>query len=394
MVRTSEAAAQVELSIVMPCLNESQTLAVCIARAQRFIAASGVVGEVVVVDNGSTDGSAEIAAAAGARVVHVAEPGYGSALLGGIAAARGIYVVMGDSDGSYDFAEAGPLLEQLRAGVDLVMGNRFAGWIAPGAMPWKHRWIGNPLLSGLGRLLFGVPVGDFHSGLRGFRKDSIEALGLCTTGMEFASEMVIKSTLQGLRLAEVPITLYKDGRNRPPHLRSFHDGWRHLRFMLLYSPRWLFLLPGLGLMALGLAVMGWLLPGPQWIGRVAFDVHTILVASIACLMGFQAVCFAVFSRVFAVTQGLLPESPMLTRLFRVVTLETGLLAGAIMGGAGLLALVGCAAYWRDLGFGDLPYQTTLRIVIPATMLLALGTQVVFASFFLSVLGLRRRAPGA
>ncbi len=384
------ARARPEVSFVIPCLNEAETLAACIAKARQFIETSGVAAEIVVADNGSTDGSREIARAAGARVISVREKGYGNALLGGVAAARGTYVIMGDADDSYNFAEVWPFLEKLREGYDLVMGNRLAGRVMPGAMPWTHRWIGNPVLTGLGRLFFAAPVGDFHSGLRAFRRDAIASLRLSTTGMEFASEMVIKATLQGLRIAEVPITLYRDGRSRPPHLRSFHDGWRHLRFMLLFSPRWLFIIPGLVSMALGFLLMLWLLPGPQQLGRFGLDVHTMLVAGLMCTVGFEIVCFGIFTKVFAVTEGLLPEDRWFHRFFRMVTLEVGLLIGAGVFLAGLLMLVASVLYWQRTGFGALPYGTTLRLVIPATTLLALGTEMIFSSFFLSVLGLGRR----
>lgn len=379
-----------ELSIVMPCLNEAETLATCIAKARRFLDENGVDGEVIVADNGSTDGSQRIAAEAGARVVDVAARGYGAALMGGIAAARGEFVVMGDADDSYDFTALMPFLGELRAGHDLVMGNRFAGGIAPGAMPALHRWLGNPVLTAIGRLFFKSRSRDFHCGLRGLRRSSYPAMGLRTTGMEFASEMVVKATLLGMSVTEVPTTLSPDGRSRPPHLRSWRDGWRHLRFMLLFSPRWLFLYPGLLLMAAGMAVGAWLLPGPRQLGPVTLDVHTLLYAAGLVLVGFQAVLFAVFSKVFAITERLLPADPRLMRVFRYVTLETGLIAGVallILGAAGTIWAV---TAWRSAAFGALDPSAVLRIVVPSVLALALGCQVVFGSFFLSVLGLTRR----
>src|SRR6266542_3488274 len=296
-----------ELSIVMPCLNEAETIGACIAKARRFLDSSGVGGEIVVADNGSTDGSQQIAASAGARIVGVAERGYGSALQGGIAAARGRFVVMGDADDSYDFSALGTFIEKLRGGADLVMGDRFAGGVLPGAMPPLHRYLGNPVLSAVGRLFFRSPVRDFHCGLRGFAKSAYERMHLRTTGMELASEMVVKATLLGMRIEEVPIVLHPDGRSRPPHLRSWRDGWRHLRFLLLYSPRWLFLYPGLLLMFIGALVVGWLLPHPRTVGSVTFDVQTLLYAGMAIVIGFQAALFAIFTKVFAINAGLLPE---------------------------------------------------------------------------------------
>jgi glycosyltransferase involved in cell wall biosynthesis len=378
-----------ELSILMPCLNEAETLEICIKKALKSLENLKVNGEVVIADNGSTDGSPEIAASLGARVVHVAEKGYGSALQGGIKAARGKYIIMGDADDSYDFTNLGPFLEKLRAGYDLVMGNRFKGGIAPNAMPPLHKYLGNPVLTGIGRLFFRSPCGDFHCGLRGFSKAAIQRLDLRTTGMEFASETVVKASLHGLRITEVPTTLSRDGRNRPPHLRSWRDGWRHLRFLLLYSPRWLFLYPGLLLMLIGSVVSGWLLVGPRVVDGITLDVHTFLYAAIAIVIGYQTVIFAIFTKVFAITERLLPEDPRLKTLFRYIKLETGIVAGALLLAAGIGLSVYALSFWSSTSFGPLDPSRTLRLVIPAVTLIALGLQTVLSSFFLSILGLER-----
>lgn len=379
-----------EVSVVMPCLNEAETLAVCIQKATRCLAENSVTGEIIVADNGSTDGSQSIAEAGGACVVPVEAKGYGSALMGGIAAARGRFVIMADADDSYDFSALMPFIEKLRDGYDLVMGNRFKGGIAPRAMPPLHRYFGNPVLSGLGRLFFHCPAGDFHCGLRGFSRDAFERMKLQTTGMEFASEMVVKATLLGLRIAEVPTTLSPDGRSRPPHLRSWRDGWRHLRFMLLFSPRWLFLYPGLLLMFAGLGVGGWLLPEARQLGQATLDVHTLVYAALSVLLGFQAVLFALFTRTFAITQGLMPPSRLLNRLYRFVTLETGLVVGGLLVLGGLAGSLAATLGWQKTDFGQLEPSVVLRQVIPSIVALALGFQVVLGSFFLSVLGLKRK----
>jgi glycosyltransferase involved in cell wall biosynthesis len=382
---------RVELSIVMPCLNEAVTVADCVTQAREAIARYGIRGEVIVADNGSTDGSRELAAAAGARVVPVPLRGYGSALLTGISSANGEYVVMGDADGTYDFMVIDKVLAKLRDGNDLVMGNRFKGGVAPGAMPFLHRWLGNPVLSWLGRLFFETDVGDFHAGLRGFRRSRILALDLRTTGMEFASEMVVKASLRGLRITEVPVTLSRDKRDRPPHLRTWRDGWRHLRFLLLYSPRWLFLYPGALLMIVGGLVGLWLLPGERALGPLRLDVHTLVYAAAAVVLGYQSVIFALFTKTFAISQGLLPEDPRLSRLYRYVTLETGLVAGILLVIVGLVLAASAIGIWETQGFGpivDVP--RTLRVVIVSSLAITLGVQTIFASFFLSVLGLSRR----
>lgn len=383
-------AALLELSIVMPCLNEAETLEACIRKAQTSLQENHLLGEVIIADNGSTDGSQAIAERLGARVVPVAGRGYGNALLGGIAAARGKFVIMGDADDSYEFTNLMPFVSKLREGFELVMGNRFRGGIKPGAMPPLHRYLGNPVLTGIGRLFFNCPVGDFHCGLRGFSKAAIDRLDLKTTGMEFASEMVVKASLQGLRITEVPTTLSPDGRSRPPHLRSWRDGWRHLRFMLVYSPRWLFLYPGLLLMLVGLVAGLWLLPGPQHVGGVTFDVHTLLYAMLAVLLGFQAVLFSVFTKIFAISEGLMPEDQRLNRLFKFVTLEVGLVVGAMLVLGGLAGSVSAVGLWREKSFGDLNPAQTLRTILPSVLALALGFQIVLSSFFLSVLGLKRQ----
>ena len=380
----------VELSVVMPCLNEAETLEICIRKAQQAMRDANISGEIILGDNGSTDGSVEIAERLGARVAHVKARGYGNALMGGIAAARGKYIVMGDADDSYDFGHIPRFLEPLRKGADLVMGNRFRGGIQKDAMPPLHRYFGNPALSQMGRIFFRSHIGDFYCGLRGFRKDAYERMGLRTTGMEFATEMVVKATVLRLQIAEVPTTLSPDGRSRPPHLRTWRDGWRTLRFFLLYSPRWLFLYPGLALMVVGTLLGLWLLPQPRTVGSVTFDVHTMVYAAAFVLLGFQSIAFAVFTKFFAISEGLLPDDPTLDRFFRYITLEVGLGLGALLTVAGLLTSAYAVGAWGNAHFGPLDYSHTMRMVIPAALCLILGVQTIFASFFMSVLGLRRR----
>jgi glycosyltransferase involved in cell wall biosynthesis len=384
------AQAEIEVSVVMPCLNEAETLAVCIRKARSLFAQNGIAGEVVIADNGSTDGSQQIALNEGARVEHVEDKGYGSALRGGIAAARGRFIIMGDADDSYDFAAAFPLVEKLREGYDLVMGNRFAGGVLPGAMPPLHRYLGNPVLSGIGRLFFRSPVADFHCGLRGFSRAAVDRMELRTTGMELASEMVVKASLLRMRIAEVPVQLAPDGRSRPPHLRSWRDGWRHLRFLLLYSPRWLFLYPGIVLMVIGLALGLWLIPAPRSIGPLGLDVHTLLYAAAAVLIGYQAALFAIFSKVFAIGAGLMPEDRRLARVNRFVRLEAGLAVGALLALAGLAGSLYAVGVWGSTSFGPLSPTQTLRLVIPSVTAMIIGFETILASFFLSVLGLVRK----
>lgn len=380
-------AEELELTILMPCLNEAETLATCIGKARAFLDRSGIAGEIVIADNGSNDGSREIAAANGARVVPVEQRGYGAALAGGIADARGRYVVMGDADDSYDFSQLDAFVAALRDGADLVMGNRFQGGIADGAMPWHHRYIGNPVLSFLGRLFFRTPIRDFHCGLRGVSRDAILALKLRTTGMEFASEMVVKATLAQLDVREVPTTLKKDGRSRPPHLRSFRDGWRHLRFLLLFSPRWLFLYPGVTLLGIGLVVGGALLSGPVRVGSVTFDVHTFLVAALCVIVGLQSVSFAVIGRRFASRYGFIPRSGNYDRLLEALTLERILAVAILLMLIGLAALVWGVGEWAKRDFGALNLTSTLRAVILAMTSLVCGFQLMMSGFMSSMINI-------
>ena len=383
---------QYELSIVMPCLNESETLEICIRKAQQCLRDLNITGEILIADNGSTDGSQKIALRMGARLVPAEPTGYGAALMGGIMAAQGKFIIMGDADDSYDFSNLEPFIKKLREGYDFVIGNRFKGTIKPGAMPPLHQYLGNPVLTGLGRLFFHSPCGDFHCGLRGFNKEAFLRMNLRTIGMEFASEMVFKATLLKMRIAEIPIILFPDGRSRPSHLHSWRDGWRHLRFMFLYSPRWLFLYPGILLMLVGLIVGFWLLPRSRTIGNVILDVHTLLYASSAIIIGFQSILFALFTKIFAITEGFLPEDPRLKTAFRYITLEIGLLVGGILVLIGLMGSFYALNFWKLHAFGPLAPSETLRIVIPAFTLLTLGCQTILSSFFLSLLGLKRNIP--
>ncbi len=395
MTNPEAAPAAIELSVVIPCLDEAETLGVCIDKAFEGLEAAGARGEVVVADNGSTDGSVDLASAHGARVVHVAERGYGAALMGGIEAARGEFVLMGDADDSYDFREIPRFLEKLREGAQLVQGCRLpagGGTIAPGAMPFAHRWFGNPLFSFLVRRWFDAPIHDVYCGLRGFTRALYGRLEQQCTGMEFATEMIIKASLRGERIAEVPITLHRDGRTlRDPHLRTVKDGWRTLRFFLLFSPRWLFLAPGLVLMAIGALGYALALPGTV-ISGVRFDAHTLLFASLALLCGHQAVLFALLAKTYAVNEGLLPEDERLRRFYRLATLERGMFLSLVAAGIGLGLLLAAIETWRRAAFGDLDYASTMRVVIPGATLVALAFQTGLGSFFVSMLGLRRRRP--
>lgn len=378
--------AELDLTILMPCLNEAETLPVCILKAQRFLDTSGITGEIVVADNGSTDGSQDLARLNGARVVDVPTRGYGAALAGGIDTARGRWVIMGDADDSYDFEHLGAFVDALRAGNQLVMGNRFKGGIAPGAMPWHHRYIGNPVLSFLGRLFFRAKPGDFHCGLRGFDREAILGLNLRTSGMEFASEMLVKATLGGLRVAEVPTTLKKDGRSRPPHLRSFRDGWRHLRFLLLFSPRWLFLYPGFALLAIGLFFGALLIGGPVHVSpTIVLDLHTFLVAAMCILLGLQAVSFAIIGRRFASRYGFIPHSRDFDGILEALTLERILIVAVILVVIGLIALGWGFEQWAARGFGPLPLSSTMRAMIVAVTTLVAGIQLAMSAFMASMI---------
>jgi glycosyltransferase involved in cell wall biosynthesis len=380
----------IEISIVLPCLNERETVGTCVAKAKAVLEAAGLDGEIIVADNGSTDGSIELAESSGARVVHVRDRGYGNALRGGIQAARGTFVLMADSDDSYDFGHIPRFVEELRNGSDLVMGNRFRGGIQEGAMPVLHRYLGNPVLTAVGRLFFRSPARDFHCGIRAFRKQSYESMDIRSTGMEFASEMVVKASLLRMKVSEVPTTLSPDGRSHPPHLRTWHDGWRHLRFLLMYSPRWLFLYPGIASVLVGIAAVLWLLPGPRRVGDVVFDVHTLAYGFGSILVGFQLLAFAVFTKVFAITEGLLPEDPRLNQMFKYVKLETGLVLGALFVLLGAAGSIFAVSTWARSSFGPITSANILRLVLFSVFALILGPQVIFSSFFLSILGLRRR----
>ena len=374
-----------ELTILMPCLNEAATVGTCVAKARGFLERKGISGEVLVADNGSNDGSASVAQRAGARVVRVRDRGYGAALAAGIAAARGRYVIMGDADDSYDFSALDAFVNKLQEGYPLVMGNRFLGGIRKGAMPFLHRYFGNPLLSFIGRLLFRAEIGDFHCGLRAFDREAVKALDLRTTGMEFASEIVVKAALAGWRIAEVPTVLYPDRRGRPPHLRSWRDGWRHLRFLLLFSPRWLFFYPGVTLLASGIALTAMLYVKPINLFGAGLDIHSMLYASASALLGMQLCLFALFARVSAQNAGLLPRNAMLERLLRIATLERGLLAGFIAVAIGLAWSAAAFWQWRETGFGALDPRVVMRDTIPATALLVGGMEIMLASFLLSLL---------
>lgn len=382
-----------ELSIVIPCLNEADTIRICLEKAMDSIRRAGIDAEVIVADNGSSDASIEIAESLGARVIRVKKKGYGNALMGGIEAARGKYIIMGDADDSYDFRDVPRFVEKLREGFDLVQGCRLpwgGGTILPGAMPFLHRWWGNPMFTVLSRWWFRSPVHDIYSGFRGFTKDLYHRLQQRCTGMEFATEMIIKASIYRAKIAEIPITLHKDGRKaHAPHLKTFRDGWRTLRFFMLFTPRWLFFMPGLVMSFLGVLGYAVALPGVT-IGKITFDAHTLLFASMSALCGYQAIVFALFTRTYAVSEGLMPEDPRLTRFFSVATLERGLVAAALTMLFGVTLLAIAVNDWRVANFGRLDYAHTMRYVIPGATLTTLGLQTFFSSFFVNIIGMRRR----
>lgn len=384
---------KMELSIVMPCLNEADALETCIRKAQQVLREHNIAGEVIVADNGSTDGSLEIAARMGARVVNATQKGYGSALMAGIAAARGKFVLMGDADDSYDFLEVPKFLAKLREGFDLVQGCRLpagGGTVKPAAMPWSHRWIGNPGFSLMARWMFHAPIHDAYCGMRAFTKELFERLELHCTGMEFATEMILKSGVFRVKTAEVPITLHPDGRiKRAPHLRTIRDGWRTLRLYLIFSPRWLFVYPGTVLLSIGVLGYGVAMPQLTFFGAT-FDAHTLLFASLALLMGYQALVFGVFAKTFAVNEGFLPESPSYHRFYHFMNLERGLLLGVLAFVLGIALLLGAVAQWWAVDFGRLEYAHTMRLVVPGITAAALGFQTILSSFLVSLLGLKRR----
>jgi glycosyltransferase involved in cell wall biosynthesis len=377
-----------ELTILMPCLNEAETIATCVKKASSYLSKSNIRGEILVADNGSTDGSREIAQGLGARVVSICERGYGAALIGGIEAAKGRFVVMGDADDSYDFSHLDGFVAKLREGYDLVMGNRFEGGIEPGAMPALHRWLGNPLLSFIGRIFFKAQLGDFHCGLRGFNTGAVRNLRLRSRGMEFASEMVVRCRLARMRIAEVPTTLKKDGRSHPPHLRTWRDGWRHLRFLLIFAPRWLFFYPGLALLILGIAISILLLPGPVYITpNISLDIHTFLVSAVIVLIGMQCISFAVVVRRYAAARGLLPRSKVVERFLLPLTLERVLLVALFIGMLGLGGMIWCVAQWADAGFGPLQYGAMIRVLTVSITGIALALQLAFTAFLSAIIEL-------
>jgi glycosyltransferase involved in cell wall biosynthesis len=382
-----------EVSIIMPCLNEADTLAACIGKARRALNEQKIAGEIIVADNGSTDGSQAIATKLGARLINVREKGYGSALMGGIVAARGKFIIMGDADDSYDFLETPKFVEKLREGFDIVQGCRLpsgGGVVKPGAMPFLHHVWGNPMFSLLARWWFRSPLHDVYCGLRGFRKDVYSLLDQRCTGMEFATEMIIKASLYGANITEVPITLHPDGRkDRAPHLRTFRDGWRTIRLFFMCSPRWLFLVPGIVLILLGMAGYAIAMPGITLRG-VTFDAHTLLFASLAILCGYQSIVFAILTKIFAISEGLLPEDPRMNRFFEFVNLERGLIFSSVALFIGMGLLMTAVQYWRQASFGHLDYAHTMRLVVPGATLTAIGFQTILSSFFVSILGMRRR----
>lgn len=378
-----------ELTILMPCLNEELTLGICIKKAKKSLEENNIRGEIVIGDNGSTDGSIEIAEALGARVIRIPEKGYGSALIGGINAAQGKYVIMGDSDDSYDFSRIMLHVEKLREGYDLVMGNRFKGGIEKGAMPFLHRYLGNPVLTFVGRLFFNTSIRDFHCGLRGFNRERMASVNLECPGMEFASEMVVKSLLNDFKIAEVPTTLSKDGRDRPPHLNTWTDGWRHLRFLLLYSPAWLFLYPGILLFLFGLVLTGFLLLQPLQVLGIELDIHTLAYSATSVFIGFQLMFFFAFSRIFASMNGLLPPNKFYNYYKNKFSLEKGLILGGLFILIGIALVITAWLSWQSVGYGDLKPRETLRIVIPSIFFLIGGIQIAQSSFLISILELKK-----
>jgi len=379
---------QIELTILMPCLNEAETLEVCIQKAKTFLETSGISGEILIADNGSTDGSVEIAKKCGARVEHVPVKGYGAALIGGCHAAKGKYVIMGDADDSYDFLNLMPFVEKLREGYELVMGNRFQGGIAKGAMPPLHRYLGNPVLSFIGRLFFPSSIGDFHCGLRGYEREAILKLNLHTTGMEYASEMVVKATMYDLKMTEVPTSLSPDGRSRAPHLRSFRDGWRHLKFLLLHSPNWLFLYPGMFFSILGFLITVILMFGPVRIGHVTFDIHTMLYGAAMVMIGTNMIFFSLFTRIYAIRTNFIPiKEPVSAKLAKLTT-EKGAVAGLLLTVAGVIMTVAAFVIWKNTSFGNLNPQEMMRMTIPALTLMVVGIETIFASFFIGILNIK------
>jgi hypothetical protein len=382
-----------ELTILMPCLNEAETVATCVRKARSFLTRTGIEGEVLVADNGSSDGSPQLAREAGARVVEISKKGYGNALIGGIDAASGRYVIMADADDSYDFSQLDAFVDGLRAGNTMVIGHRFRGGIQPGAMPLLHRYLGNPVLSFAGRLFFSSDIGDFHCGLRGVDRAATLELGLRAPGMEFASEMIVKATLAGWRIAEVPTVLSPDGRSRAPHLRSWRDGWRHLRFLLMMSPRWLMLYPGACLIGIGVAAEIAILHGPVIIGGVGFDIHTMLYAAGASILGVQLVLFSLLARTVGVLKALLPMSPPLERFLRVFTVERGISLGLLLGLAGLALAIYSVDSWAHTRLAALDPATMMRVAIPSVTLMLAGAEIIFASFLLGFIDVRAASVG-
>ena len=378
---------EIELSIILPCLNEVETLGTCLRKAKKFLQSYAVNGEIIVADNGSTDGSQSIAVEMGARLVNIETKGYGAALMGGIAAARGQFIIMGDSDDSYDFTNLAPFLNKLREGCDLVMGNRFKGGIKPGAMPFLHRYLGNPVLSWIGRLFFKAPISDFHCGLRGFRKSSIEKLHLQTTGMEFASEMIVKAILFKQCITEVPTVLWPDKRSRPPHLRTWRDGWRHLRFLLLYSPDWLFMLPGGSLFGLGFLLLLVLVSGPIQIGKLHFDLHYVVLGSLMALLGAQVISLGIYAKVYSLISHLKESDGLIGWFLKHFDLERGIILGGLVFLVGLFIMAMILYQWVMAGFGTL---FRIREAILAMALMVVGAQMVFSSFFLSILLIQKQ----